>query len=198
MRVPVGGLAERARRGDTEAFAQLVRTHQNAVFAIASAITLDSDSAEDLTQICFLEAFRRLGELRDGQRFTPWLHAIARNRARDWLRQQSRVRALSGDPSEPGSRWSQELPEDPQVAALATERNEAVKRTVYSLPREYREVVLLRYVGELNHAEIAEALGISVPAVKMRWHRARKILEQRLEEWAPEGLQRARDELPAS
>ena len=186
MRRPEEHLITQVCQGDTEAFGELIVAHQNAVYAVVLAITGDIDTADDLTQTCFLEAFRRLGELRDRDRFGPWLHAIARNRSRDWLRQQSRAPDLSGDPSELRDAARHELPEDPQARALASERDEAVRRAVSTLSAEYRSVVLLRYIGELDYADIADALGISVSAVKMRWHRARIMLEERLSEWVPE------------
>ena len=99
MRVPDRRLVERTRRGDMRAFEELVQTYQNAVFALAAAFTDGSDEAQDLTQGCFVDAFERLGELRDGDRFGSWLYAIARNRCRDWARRQSHRQALAADPS---------------------------------------------------------------------------------------------------
>lgn len=79
MLVPEQRLVNRARRGDARAFEELVLTYQRAVFALVSALTGENDEAEDLTQDCFVQALQQIGELRDGDRFGPWLYAIARN-----------------------------------------------------------------------------------------------------------------------
>lgn len=180
MREPDDAVVERVRKGDTEAFAELVAAYRKPLYALVSGMTGENDESEDLTQTCFVEAFRRLGELRDEKRFGPWLYAIARNRCRDWIRQQSRQPALVGDPSRLQPAARPELPTSPRSSAFEELQREAVETAVASLPPEYRAVVTLRYVGELSYAEIAQATGASVSAVAMRWHRARKMLKERL------------------
>ena len=184
MRLPDGQLVERVRQGDTEAFGELVLAYYKGVYATAMATTADSHDAEDLTQNCFVEAFGRIGELRDRDRFGPWLYAIARNGCRAWLRQTSRRAALLSDP--PGVRGGSPggLPANPHTQVVAMARDQAVWRAVNALPPKYREVVALRFAGELTFAEMAEALDLTVSAVWMRWHRARKMLEERLRDWA--------------
>ncbi len=187
MRASDAALIAELRQGDIQAFAKLVDARYASVFAVALAITGDTDAAEDLTQSTFVDAHARIGELRDAARFAPWLHAIARNKSRDWVRRRSRAPALVGDPSE--------LRDDPHAAVVDTTRDEAIRQAVRSLPEAYREIVLLRFVGGLDHATIAKTLRISVSAVKMRWHRARKMLQARLSDWAPPALSRVEDEL---
>ncbi len=175
-------LVESARRGDTGAFEELLLLYQRAVFALVSALTGENDEAEDLTQICFVEAFERLGELRDCDRFASWLYAIARHRCWDWMRRRSRRPALVADPSQLEADDAAELSTNPERQVLASARDEAIRGAVASLPPEYRSVVVLRYVGELSYAEIAEALGIKTSAVSMRWHRAKRMLREWLRE----------------
>jgi RNA polymerase sigma-70 factor (ECF subfamily) len=174
------GIIGRVQRGDHEAFGELVLAHQKVLHALVVALTGENDEAEDLAQTCFVEAFDRLGELRDGDRFTPWLFAIARNKCRDWVRQRSRRPALMGDSSRLRDDGRSGLPTTPEGHAMATARDEAVRAMVRSLPEQYRAVVALRYMGELSYAEIAETLEISTSAVGVRWHRARKMLRERL------------------
>ncbi len=174
-------VVQRVHRGDTEAFAELVARYQEAVYGLALAMIGDADDAQDVAQSCFVRAFRRLGELRDGDRFRSWLFAIVRSRCRDWLRQQSRRPALVGDPRELASADPPGLLGNPHGHAPSP-RDQAVKRAVNSLPPRYRAVVTLRYTGDLTFAEIAEALGLSPSGVRMRWHRARKMLRERLRE----------------
>ena len=106
-------IVQRVCAGDTEAFGHLVVGHRKSVYSIAAATTGDADEAEDIVQSAFVEAFRRIGELRDGHRFGSWLHAITRNMCSDWLRRHSRAAALFGDPSKLQSVAPAELPDPP-------------------------------------------------------------------------------------
>ena len=80
-----------------------------------------------------------------------------------------------------------ELSTNPHSQAVASARDSAVRTAVNSLPPEYRTVVTLHYVGELTFPEIAGLLRLSVAAVNMRWHRAKKMLRDRLPEWVSNG-----------
>ena len=180
MLEPCDGLVKRARLGDTEAFGELVLAYRKPVFALVAAITGENDEAEDLTQACFVEALQRLGELRNADRFGSWLYAIARNRSRDWVRQRPRSPTLVADPSQLHPGDAAGLPNSPEHELLATARDQALRAAVASLPPEYRAVVVLRYVGELSYAEIAEALDIKTSTVSMRWHRAKMMLRERM------------------
>lgn len=95
-------LVRRVQNGDTDAFTELVTGHHKSVYGIALSVTGDTDEAEDMTQSCFVDAFARIGELRDGRRFSSWLYAIARNRCRDWLRDRRRRPVLLSDPEQLG------------------------------------------------------------------------------------------------
>jgi len=174
-------LVRRIQSGDTDAFAELVTGHHRSVYGIALSVTGDTDEAEDMTQSCFVDAFARIGELRDGRRFSSWLYAIARNRCRDWLRDRRRRPVLLSDPEQLGVADLPELPQEPEARVLAESRRDEVRAVVRGLPPEYRSVVALRYVAELSFDEIADALGVSASAARVRCHRARRMLEDRLE-----------------
>lgn len=195
MSVPDEHIVQRVREGDTEAFGGLVASHQGPVYRIAAATTGDAAEAEDLTQSCFVAAFTRIGELRDGRRFAPWLYAIAHNSCRDWLRKHSRRPVLLGDPSKLRGADPSESPNSPESHALAAARDEPVRRAVNSLPSDYRDVVVLRYVCGLSYAEIAETMGMKLSAVKMRWHRARKMLQERLRSHLADEIEEAHHDL---
>jgi|GEM_PF-861438 len=168
------GIIRLVREGDTEAFGELVASYQSSVYGIALSTIGDAEEAEDVAQTCFVEAFSRIGELRDGDRFSPWLFAIARNKCRDWLRHNSRRPALVGDLSELPSADPPELPDNPEGHALAAARDEVVKRAVNALPPDYRAVVVLRYVGDSSYEEIAQQLGLSASAAKLPRHHERR------------------------
>ena len=187
MPAPDEQIVEGVLQGDTDLFGDLIKAHRKTVYAIALATTGDDQHAEDLTQACFVEAFRRLGELREDHRFGSWLYAIARNRCRDWLRRKPRDPVLFGDPSNLPQTDAPELPANPEDLAVAAARDQAVRAAVASLPEKYRVVVVLRYAGQLDHAETAEALGLTIPAVTMRWQRAKQMLRERLRDVVDNG-----------
>ena len=173
---------QRVREGDTEAFSQLVASYERAVYAIAMATTGDVPEAEDLTQTSFVEAFAGIGKLRDGRRFAPWLYAITRNRCRDWLRKRPRRPILIDDPSKLHNTNPPESRSNPEHQVIVAERDDAIRAAVESLPVPYRAVILLRYAGDLSYEEIGSTLGLSVPAAKVRCHRARKLLRESLKD----------------
>jgi RNA polymerase sigma-70 factor (ECF subfamily) len=180
-----------ARAGDGEAFATLARRHRDRVYRLALRITRDPQDAEDVLQETFLSVYRKLDEFREEAAFSTWLHRVAANHALMRLRKRrSSIQTTSMD--ELGPRFQ----EDGHLASPlgtfhtwddggldAAERQEArekIARAVDELPEIYRVVFILRDVEELSTEEVAELLGIGVPNVKTRLHRARLMLRERL------------------
>lgn len=167
-------LVERARRGDPGAFEALVVSYQSLAFRTAFVIAGDAADAEEATQDAFVKAHRALGRFRSGQPFRPWLLTIVANEARNRRRTRSRRSALAlrADPGAPG--------EDPQAAALASERRERLLTAVERLRDDDREVLACRYFLDLSEDETATALGIARGTVKSRTHRALERLQKEL------------------
>ena len=169
-------LVERARRGDSGAFEALVVSYQSLAFRTAFVIAGDAADAEEATQDAFVKAHRALRRFRSGQPFRPWLLTIVANEARNRRRTRGRRAALAlraADPGAPG--------EDPEAAALASERRERVLTAVERLRDDDREVLACRYFLELSEEETAAALGIARGTVKSRTHRALKRLQEELQ-----------------
>jgi RNA polymerase sigma-70 factor (ECF subfamily) len=167
-------LVERARRGDPGAFEALVVSYQSLAFRTAFVIAGDAADAEEATQDAFVKAHRALGRFRSGQPFRPWLLTIVANEARNRRRTRSRRAALAlrADPGAPG--------EDPEAAALASERRERLLTAVERLRDDDREVLACRYFLDLSEDETATALGIARGTVKSRTHRALERLQKEL------------------
>lgn len=150
-----------AAAGDLDAFTDLVRIHQEAVWRFLWQLTGDRTLAEDLAQETFLRAFDRLPSFRFEARFSTWLYRIARNTAIDAMRRRERRRALpsrlEGQDEEPGPELRTEM-----MAALG------------SLSEELREALVLVEIGGLTCREAAETLGIPEGTVKSRLFHARK------------------------
>lgn len=163
----------RAARGDSEAFRQLVEAYQTSAYRMAARMC-GPDSADDVTQEAFLAAWRGLPEFRGACRFSTWLYRLVSNAAIDCLRREKKHRD-SGDIDE------LELPDggpSPQEQAEQADTQEAVRRAMAQLSPEHRQVLLLRYMQELDYGEIAAALDISEGTVKSRINRAKGKLRE--------------------
>jgi len=166
---PGGGAdAARASQGAGQADMQrLYETHARMVHAIIVARAGHSD-AEDLVQEVFVQAMKKIGELRDGELVGPWLAAIARNKATDALRHRQRLRLVPiVDRAEP-------------VARRRALRSEDVIRAIRSLPEAYRETLLMRLMEGLTGPEIADRLGMTHGSVRVNLTRGMKMLRAEL------------------
>jgi RNA polymerase sigma-70 factor (ECF subfamily) len=177
-------LAATAQSGDRTAFARLYERFAPAVHGVLVA-TAPVSEAQDLVQDVFLLALRSLGGLEDPRRFGPWLMTIARNRARDALKKQTRM-----VPMREGFE-----PVDPAAGAAGTERSdrddgdeaERALGAIRSLPEAYRETLALRLVEGLSGPEIAARTGLTHGSVRINLHRGMKLLRERLERAAGGG-----------
>jgi RNA polymerase sigma-70 factor (ECF subfamily) len=167
-------LVDRARRGDADAYAQLVRLHEEVAFRTAYLITRNAADAEEAAQDALLKAHRALGRFRRGSPFRPWLLAIVGNEARNRRRSAGRREALAVRAS--AERQTQ-VP-SPEVIALAAEAREGLLAAVERLPEDQRTVVACRYFLDLAEAETAAVLGIPPGTVKSRLARALERLRE--------------------
>lgn len=163
----------RAARGDAEAFRQLVEAYQTPAYRLAARMC-GPDSAEDVTQEAFLAAWRALPEFRGDCRFSTWLYRLVSNAAIDCLRREKKHRD-TGDVDD------LELPDggpSPQEQAERNDTRDAVRRALDRLSPEHRQVLLLRFMQELDYGEIARALNVSEGTVKSRINRAKSKLRE--------------------
>ena len=159
----------RAARGDAEAFRQLVEAYQTPAYRLAARMC-GPDSAEDVTQEAFLAAWRALPEFRGDCRFSTWLYRLVSNAAIDCLRREKKHRD-TGDVDD------LELPDggpSPQEQAERSDTRDAVRRALDRLSPEHRQVLLLRFMQELDYGEIARALDVSEGTVKSRINQQKK------------------------
>jgi RNA polymerase sigma factor (sigma-70 family) len=159
-----------SRSGDRDAFGQIVAQYQDMVCAVAFSHTGDRALSEDIAQETFLVAWQRLDRLRNEERFSAWLAAIARNRANDALRKRYR---------EP---LAQERIADRAAPDAPTEdeRITVVWDALEKLPIQYREPLVLFYREGQSVAETAAALGLTEDCVKQRLSRGRGMLRDRV------------------
>jgi len=163
-------LAERARRGDIDAFEDLVRRYQQVAFRTAYLISGDAAEAEDAAQEGFVKAYRALDRFRPGAPFRPWLLQIVANEARNRRKAAARRRDLAARASL--VRPSGDAAPSPEAAALAAEQQQALLRALDALREEDRLVIACRYFLDLSEAEMAAVLGCPRGTVKSRLSRA--------------------------
>jgi RNA polymerase sigma-70 factor, ECF subfamily len=168
-------LAERARRGDMDAYEELVRRYQALAQRTAFVITRDAASAEDASQEAFVKAYRALDRFRPGAPFRPWLLRIVANEAINRAKAASRHERSDLALAETVASGPETSPE---ARALAGERRELVVRAVNALRVEDRLVIAYRYFFDLSEAEMSDALGIPRGTVKSRLSRAMSRLRE--------------------
>ena len=180
-------LVAAARAGDADAFSGLVRATEADIYTLAYRLTGNAEDARDVAQEAYLRAFKSLKKFRGDARFSTWMYRITANCASTQLSKRSKGRheELAEDDT-----VVDERPEsDPETMAEAGAMRDRVTAALGDLPPILRAVVVLRDVYDLPHEAIASELGITESAAKVRLHRARRKLRERL---FPTGEEKAR------
>jgi RNA polymerase sigma-70 factor (ECF subfamily) len=174
-----------AREGDARAFSELVRRYEGKIFRLAQHVTQNREDAEDVLQETFMKAYEHLDQFQGNSKFYTWIVRIAVNQALMKLRRRKTDRSVSLDEAiDTGEdtvvREIAAWDEDPEDRYSREELGKILDTAVQSLDPPYRTVFQLRDIDELSTEETAEALGLSVPAVKSRLLRARLQLREKL------------------
>ena len=178
-------LVQAAKKGDLEAFSELVKRYDRNVFRIAQHITHNEEDAQDVVQDAFLKAYQNLEQFQGNSKFYTWLVRIAVNEALMKLRRRRSDKTVSIDEdveTEEGSmpREVADWGPNPEQLYGQSELSDILKKTIQGLPPGFRTVFVLRDVEGLSTEETAEMLSLSIPAVKSRLLRARLQLRERL------------------
>lgn len=178
-------LVEQARGGDLAAFGELVRRYERRVYRTARHIVQNDEDAEDVLQEAMLKAFEHLDSFQGNSKFYTWLVRIAVNESLMKLRKRKSDRTVSLDESietdeEPIVREIAVWEDNPEQRYSQAELREILNKAIDSLKPIFRTVFILRDVEELSTEETADALGLSIAAVKSRLLRARLQLRERL------------------
>lgn len=181
-------LVQAAKQGDVGAFEELVRRYDRNIFRIANHITHNAEDAEDVVQDAFLKAYQNLKNFQEQSRFYTWLVRIAVNESLMKLRKRRSDRTVSID--EDIDTGEDTIPREiadwtpnPEQQYRQEELREILSKTIQGLPPSFRTVFVLRDVEGLSTEETAEALELSIPAVKSRLLRARLQLRERLNKY---------------
>lgn len=167
-------LVARVRRGDRAAFRLLVERWQTMVFGLHLRMTGSRSLAEELAQETFLRAYQRLGDFAGDSRFSTWLYSIARNLCLDHLKRKRPIEVDEAvDPPSPAA--------TPEESVRSSQAAAVMQAHLLALPEAQREAFVLRHVEGLEYEEIAERCRITVTNAKVRVHRARETLSQRMQ-----------------
>lgn len=169
-------LVDRARHGDHAAFGALVEIHQHKVYTLALRLLGNGELAADVTQEAFLRAWRAMPRFRSDATFSTWMHRITVNTA--WTARR-RTRRAATIPLDETPDVVDRRP-TPEAAAAQTELRDQLQAALLALRPPERAIVVMKDVYGWSHAEIADALDVSVSVTKVRLHRARIRLRRLL------------------
>ncbi len=173
-----GAVVRAVLNGDREAFAVLVRRYEDTLYRHAARMTGQPDEATDIVQTAFVKGFRGLEHCRDAEHVGAWLFKINANECKDYLKSRRR-RDLRLQEAAP-------LPSERDDPAESVERGEIRARIEAALQRlssDEREAFALKHIEGFSYQEMSDLLNASIPALKMRVHRAREELQTLLEDY---------------
>jgi RNA polymerase sigma-70 factor, ECF subfamily len=183
-------LVESAQRGDSEAFGGLVVMYQDRLYNVISRLCNSPADVEEIAQEAFLKAFEKIKDFRSKSRFYTWLFRIATNLALTHIRRSKCVKFQSLNAADekdnlPGSEVvTMKLAEKrniaPDAAAMTHEMGLRIEAALGELDEQYRVVVVLRDIEDMNYSQIAAILEVPAGTIKSRLHRARCMLRDKL------------------
>jgi RNA polymerase sigma-70 factor (ECF subfamily) len=178
-------LVARARAGDLDAFAELVRRHETRVRGVLARLLDDDRDVDEALQDTFVQAWRSLDRFREESALFTWLYRIATNEALMRLRRRRPPVTELDEAAEAEVVRPRE--DSVEAAASSAELRDVLLESVRRLPLEYRAPLVLRDLEGLSNQEVADALGLSLAAAKSRIHRARMQVRADLARWERRG-----------
>ncbi len=175
---------DRVLKGDVHAFAEIIEKYRDRVFRYVYVKFGNYDEAMDITQEIFIMTFESLEKFRRESKFSTWLYSIMVNYGKNHQKKANRYRSVSIDRVH-GDDFEFQLTderENPERQVVDRDSLRIVKEELFNLPDDYREILVLRDIEGLPYNEISRILGIGLSNVKVRIHRGRELLKERLQE----------------
>lgn len=174
---------DRVLAGDVEAFSSIVDRYRDRTFNYVYSQIKDYDEALDVTQEIFIMTIEALASFRRESKFSTWFYSIMVNYCKNYRKKNSRFNLVPIMGSRGDTEYDLQLPdlrENPEEEVIMNDSLRIVREEIDRLPDDYREILLLRDIQGLSYNEIAEILDISLSNVKVRIHRGREYLKNRL------------------
>lgn len=179
---PDAAIVERIKAGDSTAFDELVRKHRGRVMAAIAKYFSEVAEREDVAQHAFISAYRGIGSFRGDAKFTTWLHRIAENEAKRWLKSRSRRPPSQdfdvADVDAVAVEKRMAAIDTPDAMADYDDYQHAVVEAIWALPEASRTAIVLFEVDGLSYDDIAAAMQCPVGTVRSRINRAREAIEK--------------------
>jgi RNA polymerase sigma-70 factor, ECF subfamily len=172
---------ERYRKGDRDAFTELMVRYQRPIYNAAFWILRSADDARDISQVVFLKVAEHLDRFDSQHRFFSWIYRIAVNESLNLLRRNGHEEALDDEIDLPGSESA-----NPESQARDAERSHSIQRALLTMSPNDRTVLVLRHFSECSYQEIAQILDVDEKTVKSRLFEARHRLRDLLKDFRPD------------
>ncbi len=177
-------LTERAKRGDRDAFAELVEIYKDKIYQLAFRMVGNRQEAEDIAQETFLRVYANLHTYDESYKFSTWIYRIATNLCIDRGRKKRPDFSLDEEvEGNEGLDWYSRLPskeQTPEEQVVTQELQDTVQEAISKLSPKYRSIIILRYIEDLSLQEISDVLKLPVTTIKTRIHRGREALRGKL------------------
>ena len=176
-------IVERTLNGDVESFSLIVEKYRNMVFRYVYARFNNYDEAMDITQDIFIMALEALRNFRGESKFSTWFYSIMVNYCKNYRKKSKRYNTVPISGGADDFEYELQIPDEragPEENVVMGDSMRIVKGEIYNLPDDYREVLILRDIEGMSYSDIADMIGIKLSNVKVRIHRGRELLKNRL------------------
>ena len=174
---------EKVLSGDVEAFSSIIEKYQGMVFRYVYSKFNNYDEALDITQEIFIMTIEALKSFRGESKFSTWLYSIMVNYCKNYRKKMNRYNVISINTSKGDDEYDLPLPDErekPEEAVVLSDSLRIMKEEINNLPEDYKEILILRDIEGLSYNEISDMLSIKLSNVKVRIHRGRELLKNRL------------------
>ncbi|HLR77365.1 MAG TPA: RNA polymerase sigma factor [Balneolaceae bacterium] len=182
QKLPDSTVVKRVLNGEKELFEILIRRYNQTLFRVIRSYLKDEEQVKDIMQDSYIKAYQKLHQFRFEAKFSTWLIQIGINEALQELRRKKRQHIVNIDDQKETDLGNNKM--TPEKRTIQHENRKAIERAVDKLPEKYRIVYMMRAFEGIKNGEIAECLSISKGNVKVRFHRAKKMLKETLYEFS--------------
>ncbi|MCL2095517.1 MAG: sigma-70 family RNA polymerase sigma factor [Oscillospiraceae bacterium] len=183
-------IIEKVLSGDVNSFEIIVKKYEKMIYNLAFTKTRSRENALDISQECFLRAYKMLRSYRTDSAFSTWIYRICQNLIFDFYRKEKKIKTVSlsgyGEDEEKETEIA-DTSGEPSENIIRAERIEKIREIINALPDDLREIIILRDFRDISYADIAEMLDIEIGTVKSRLNRAREKLKNYIIKNNPNG-----------